>query len=68
MRERIRVRGSLCQSRPSKRLELNIARQARGELIFVVASIGIVARQGSGLPVGGEKLRGTIAGKDRPDA
>ncbi len=47
MRERTRVRGFLYQSRPSKPLALDIARQAGGELIFVVASIGIVARQGS---------------------
>lgn len=58
MRERTRVRGFVYHSRSSQCLELNIARQAGGELIFVVASIGIVARQGSDLPVGGEKLRG----------
>jgi hypothetical protein len=58
VREPDPVRGFLCQSRPSKRLKVAIARQAGGKLTFVVASIGIVVRQSCRLPnpVGAAKL------------
>jgi hypothetical protein len=40
-----RERGFFCRSHPSKLWESAAARQRSGKVTFVVASIGIVARQ-----------------------
>ena len=45
VREPDRRRGLLCQSRPSKLLDIAATRQRSGRITFVVAFIGIVARQ-----------------------
>ena len=65
MREPDPVRGVFCQSRPSKRLEVAKTRRAGDKLTFVVALIGIVARQSSRLPnpVGAAKLHAYICAK-----
>jgi len=72
VREPDRVRVFLCQSRPSKLLDIAVARQRSGKLTFVVASVGIPAQRKSdcliqSAPKYTPTFDSHIAWKDRPD-
>src|ERR1700740_2562499 len=72
VREPDRVRVFLCQTRPSKLLDIAVARQRSGKLTFVVASVGIPAQRKSNCLIqSAPKYTPTfdshIARKNRPD-